>query len=138
MKVFFRDTNTYAELWFRILKHQILKKKIRLKPSDFVRILYEDMKGRLVNILYKLDISKVLSFKKRNRYFMYMMRNNMDCVDLRECTERDETLTLEEVWRRTKQLPDQKNETSSFKYFAPAEKPKTNSNVHRICFGIKK
>ena len=69
---------------------------------------------------------------------MYMMRNNMDCVDLRECTERDETLTLEEVWRRRTQLPDQKIKTSSSKYFAPAEKPKTNSKVHRICFGIKK
>ena len=26
MDVFLKDTNTYTELWFRILKHQILKK----------------------------------------------------------------------------------------------------------------
>ena len=54
MDVFLKDTNT--ELWFRILKHQILKKK-RLKLSDFVRILYEDMKEKLVGIFYKLFIS---------------------------------------------------------------------------------
>ena len=42
----FRDTNTYAKLWFRILKHQILEKKTQLKPKDFVLRVYDDVKGR--------------------------------------------------------------------------------------------
>ena len=37
----------YVELRFRILKHEILKKNTRLKPNNFVRIVYEDMQGRL-------------------------------------------------------------------------------------------
>lgn len=69
---------------------------------------------------------------------MYMMRNQMDFVDLEECTGRDGTLTLEEVWNRAKQLPDQKNKKQSSKYFAPPKKLEITSKVHRICFGIEK
>ena len=54
LKLISRDTNAYAKLWLRILKHQILQKKNSTKPGNFVLTVYDDMKGREVNVFYKL------------------------------------------------------------------------------------
>ena len=68
---------------------------------------------------------------------MYMMRNEINWLDLEKCTGRGGALTLEEVQKPAKQLLDQKNKKHA-KYFAPAEEPETTLNVQRICFGREK
>ena len=42
-----RDTNTYAELWMRIVKQNILGRKKRLRPARFIKRLRKSMKGRI-------------------------------------------------------------------------------------------
>ena len=42
----FRDTNAHAENWFRIVKHQILKRQTHLLIDDFVLKVYDSLRGR--------------------------------------------------------------------------------------------
>ena len=41
------DTNKTVENWFRIVKNDILQKKKRLRPGNFVQIMAKSLTGRL-------------------------------------------------------------------------------------------
>ena len=68
---------------------------------------------------------------------MYMLRNELNCVELEEYAGRDGTLTLEEVWKPRKQPSDKKNPKNS-KYFGPADEQETAVKVHMIIFNLEK
>jgi hypothetical protein len=42
-----RDTNAIAENWFRIVKHDILQRKKRLRPATFFKMMRTSLNGRL-------------------------------------------------------------------------------------------
>ena len=40
-------TNSIVENWIKIVKHNILKDEIKLRPGDFIRRIYEGLCGRI-------------------------------------------------------------------------------------------
>ena len=41
------STNSIVENWMKIVKHNILKDEIKLRPGDFIRKIYEGISGRI-------------------------------------------------------------------------------------------
>ena len=80
-------TNSIVENWMKIVKHNILKDEIKLRPGDFIRKIYEGISGRIKAFDFAfLPIStKVL---KRTKLKM----------------ESDNT-QIEEIWERRKRKP---------------------------------
>jgi len=137
-----RDTNSYAEIWFRIVKHQILRGEKNLPAKEFIWTVYKSIKARfkkyqiLNNIVLqpqKKDTllaeeqwqDKVAPIKKKTKYFNIP---NVSKITPKKLTTKNKMKLIQKVESKKQEKPSfslnntNKAERNAEKFFKTIER----------------